>query len=302
MLIRTILTEELERFSTLSYKPQDFVGRLSYLWENGLSSPDMCFVAEDSNEFVSGIVYWALPSLGNEIMLLDLFMNWENPTPVEKLLFKHSLNFFEDNGGKRIESRLFSDSTDFLFEKKNFFEKNGLPLIQEKKNYKLKKHILSVNNEEFDYKTLEEINEKEFIHALEKVSCKTLDSYENYLKNCDGNFKHARDLFVALKDIDYRKDLWKIVTHKKYGFVGVLVCQIIEDHTGLINYIGVLPTLRNKGYGRLIFEHGVNLLKYRVDNVVMDVDVNNLPMIRILNRSGFLRNYKVWIFKKELKV
>jgi GNAT superfamily N-acetyltransferase len=300
MQIRNIETEEFEKFVALADHPEEFTSQLAHLWETGYSFPDYCFVVEENQQFLAGVVYWIQPLIPKEIMLLDFFHDWQSSSSDSVvLLLKTTIQHFKKTGARSVECRLFSDSSHHIYEKKSLLEKVHLTLILEKINYQLSEKIPQ-DSHVLQWRNSGELTREQIITLLGRVSTPTLDRYEIYNLERFGGADHALDLYNALTDIDPSDDCWQIAYTEADGDLGIVVPQIIEGHTALINYLGVVPELRGNGYGYHLMTHALSQLKNQGFNqFLMDSDTGNLPILHILAKCGFTANYHIWIYKQR---
>ena len=93
-----------------------------------------------------------------------------------------------------------------------------------------------------------------------------------------------------LKDIQL-----KTIFQPELFFVGELTERVVgtvmagyEGHRGWINYMGVLPELQGKGYGRLLVEHVLIVLKEMgCPKVNLQVRETNTKVVEFYKKLGF---------------
>lgn len=338
MNVRPVRPDDYWAFTQLAAEPRDFRRELDRLIGFGYTAPRLWYLAEADGQPVAGVVYWALPSLPEELMLLDVALDFSRPdaAALGRELLRDSLRQLAAAGARRVEARLFSDSTDDLYEKKALYLGVGLPLIQEKESFfrefgggaapvpPPEGHGPSrppdddvmdpIGDSEghpapgrspgrssrLTYKTLAETGYSAFIDGIAAVNAQTLDRYDLWSARSEGHLPHAEEMFIALSDIDRREDYWRLA-YDGDGLAGCLVPQKIDDGVGVVNYFGVVPAKRGRGYGAGLFAAGVGLLVARgLSRIVIDLDTENHPVIRIVERAGFRRDFRAWVFKTDL--
>lgn len=305
MRFRTMKVDELETVARLSPEGDEFLGRLASLWEWGDSAPETCLVLEENDLVIAAAPFWSLASLPADAMLLDLLADWGNNAgqAAARGLLEHCFQRLRRQGIRRIETRLFSDISHSIYEKKRLYPLCGLPLIQEKESWQWNRSpFVSLTREpEITSCRLSESSIEEFREMLQKVSSETLDRYElGHLKR-EGPQKHAEDLLAALSDIQLNEELWALYYLKDQTPLGLAVRQSLEGGTGVVNYFGVVPQLRGRGYGSAILLDSVKTLdSHGSEQIIVDADLENFPLIRMLNRHGFQPVNRIWVFRASL--
>ena len=71
------------------------------------------------------------------------------------------------------------------------------------------------------------------------------------------------------------------------GPVGVLLPRADDAATGTLSYLGIVPSRRGRGLGRLLHAKGLALLAGRgLARYIGSTDVRNAPMLRVFERNG----------------
>jgi len=84
-------------------------------------------------------------------------------------------------------------------------------------------------------------------------------------------------------------------------FVGLVIPQLFKEQTGAINYIGVDPKQRGKGYVYDLLDKGiVSLFERKVQSILADIDELNFPMEKSLIKTGFVEEKKLWVLSISL--
>ena len=116
-----------------------------------------------------------------------------------------------------------------------------------------------------------------------------------------GAEEHARNHFNDLKSIDFSPKNWFIAYNEK-NIIGLVVPQKFNNEVGAINYIGVIPEERGKGYVIDLLNKGIkNLFKRNVSKIIADIDEQNFPMEKALLESGFKEEKKIWVYDLSLE-
>ncbi len=76
--------------------------------------------------------------------------------------------------------------------------------------------------------------------------------------------------------------------NSKGEFAGLIVPQKFSKDRGAINYIGVTPAQREKGYvNDLLWEGSRLMIEDGIQNLVADIDVQNHPLEKALELLGY---------------
>ncbi len=104
-----------------------------------------------------------------------------------------------------------------------------------------------------------------------------------------------------LKDIDFNPDWWQVAYNDQSEFVGLVVPQKFDDDCGAINYIGVSPDKRGKGYiNDLLLEGSQLIFDANIPKIIADIDVENFPLDKSLNALGFEYERSLVVLKLNL--
>jgi ribosomal protein S18 acetylase RimI-like enzyme len=302
MTIRPIRPEELEAYSALGGADwlTDAVRRF---WSEGLSSPDVCFVAESDGKPVGRAFFHHLPSS----TVFDLFALYVDP----------SLNFL-DAGREVLTEALarltVSGAASAGYAIYDIYDKNtGLtqPLIeslgfrqfQEKRRYVWRDQGTAVEvPTRLEFRSLAVVGEDAFTEAARRVTEGTLDRSDQADLAKYGLGAAGRMYMKILKDIEFLPDEWQLGYLADGRLCGLVVPQrIFVENEGAINYIGVVPELRGSGYGFDLLLKGTALLQKRgLKQVIGETDVENRPMHAALERAGYVHEGTLRAFSCDL--
>jgi ribosomal protein S18 acetylase RimI-like enzyme len=85
----------------------------------------------------------------------------------------------------------------------------------------------------------------------------------------------------------HRPELWFTATFEGQD-VGTLLLEAGEDECRLV-YLGIIPEYRGRGWGRCLLARAMQIAaQERVDHMVLSVDCNNTPAIRVYEQAGFM--------------
>ena len=301
MKIRPITQKELEKFASIGNDPDSFKNRLDKMCEKGVSKPEWCFVHDDEGEFKAWIAYGNNPAWG-EFFIFGLHLTWdENFLANGKELLEYSLDkIYQIDETKSI----FADvSSVFEHKEKNMkvYEEAAFTLIQEKMHFIFdNNHRLPILGSRLTFKNLNETGKEAFIKAIEIVSRQTLDRLDKYEIETKGPQKAAKRYFDALERIEMNPERWLLAYDPESGgFVGLVIVQKHDPASGMINYIGVAPEHRGRGYIDDLLAKGTSeLLKAGYKSVIGEIDPLNYPVKKALFYMGFKKTTTTWWYHK----
>jgi ribosomal protein S18 acetylase RimI-like enzyme len=83
--------------------------------------------------------------------------------------------------------------------------------------------------------------------------------------------------------------------------VGLVVPQKFSENRGAINYIGVTPFQRGKGYvNGLLLEGSRLMIEDGIENLIADIDVQNYPLKKALGLLGYQFKCSQVVLKLDL--
>lgn len=300
MNARPALPEEYLALTRLAPDPKAFRRELARLVDIGYTAPRLWFASGPAGAPDAAAFYWALPSLPDEMMLYDLHADFRIPGAEGRLagVLAGSVGLLAARGARSFEARLFSDSTERIYEKIAILRAAGFPLLQEKESFAVTAPP-SASPGNLRYAPLSGCGHAAFRDAIERINARTLDRYDIESSSRAGNPRHAEEMFLALSDIERDESRWTLAFDEE-GLAGLAVPQMVDEETGVMNYFGVVPEKRRRGYGYELFAHGADLLfRAGARRVVCDLDLANRPMIAIMERAGAARSFRVWVFKAQ---
>lgn len=132
---------------------------------------------------------------------------------------------------------------------------------------------------EITLQPIEKSKKKEFDELMEQSFVGSLDVPELNDLHSEGEVQgHA-------EDNSYDRYL---IRHPIHGVLGVMVLQA-DGITGLIRYIGLIPSARSRGLAQLAASQALAILKSKgCESVELRVDERNHPAIRLYERLGFM--------------
>ena len=310
MTIRSITPNEIDDFALLASDSIHFKSMLLRLFAACQTNINWCFVVEENNQFVAGIIYWAFPNDRKHIKFtkLGLLTDWDsqNSYAIGSQLLLKSLAIMYSNGATMLNGHLVYDVTPALKAHKTLLKRANIDLVQEKWQFEIvqpkdyRKNVFS--SKKILFKPLNEVNAGHFIDAIKQTCKTTLDRADKQLIKKIGERQYAQTLFQKLMRID--DDLshyWLAYEKISYDLVGVVVPQHFDEQKGSINYIGVVPNKRRQGYAAELLQFAVHTLyNDGIKTIVADIDSKHIPLKKNLLRVGFKKKTAIWCYKKSL--
>ena len=98
------------------------------------------------------------------------------------------------------------------------------------------------------------------------------------------NQKEIEDIFYKLFNTKLLINIYsKIIVYEEEKIMGFMIYDLIYDRCE-IEYIGVLEEYRNKKIATRLLEY---LNNYELSNITLEVNINNLPAIKLYEKNGF---------------
>jgi RimJ/RimL family protein N-acetyltransferase len=302
MKVYNISETEINKFTSLSKDSDTFSKTVKSFWTDGLSSPEWCFVVEKKGKIVGRIGFWASPKNKKDIRIFGLELPWNDNILISngKMLLNKCLQKMKTQGAKFVSSQIHSDDEGFDLSKQ-LYEQIGMEQSQSKKRFYITKKLYDAESENrLKYKSLDQTGENTFVETIKEVTKETLDQDDKTDVAKFGAGEAARNYFNLLKDLDFSIEDWFLAYHKN-KIIGLIIPQELGRNFGAINYIGVIPAERGKGYVIDLLNKGVkNLFNRNLNRVVADIDVLNYPMGKALQEVGFIEekiilNYRLFL-------
>jgi ribosomal protein S18 acetylase RimI-like enzyme len=288
MIVRSIHAEEALLFARVS-DPGASAGWVHRLWESRESRPAWCFVAEEAGAPVARVAYLSFHSAPDEVQLFALHLPWDDdPMRVGRLLLMESLRMMRGEGARTLECQ-FAMGAPHAAERSALCEMIGLPPAQRKERFLLEQRDpATLPDAGLLWRSLAEVGEETFLAAMERVSAGGLDRLNGAVIAERGLALFARDFLATLRALDDQPAWWELAYDRAGALVGLIVPQRFTPEDGAINYIGVVPEMRGRGYVDPLLLRGVGRLRENgVVTIIGDTDSENVPMASAFLRAGF---------------
>ncbi len=304
MKVRTIQLEDIAQFEQIGMKDNSKpILNLQQWLDTGRTTLEWCFVIEAEGQFLGRIIYGVFEEQPYDLKIwqinvadtaYDLF-------EVGNKLLTDSIEALKPKGFKTVEYHLYSTASE-IFETYQFlFKEQGFRIVQEKKSFGANQVCHVETAKRLHYKTLHEVGEEAFIGAIEMVTEGTFDREDLTGIVSHGSKQAAILYFELLKEIDFNETWWRLAYDKKGEFIGLVVPQKFSEDKGAINYIGVTPAQRGKGYvNDLLWEGSRLMIEDGLQNLIADIDVQNHPLEKALELLGYQYKRSLVVLKLDL--
>lgn len=302
MTVRSIRRTEIRQFAELSENPTRTEEVMVEMFDDCRSCPQWCFVADEDDRFIARVGFWILPSIISTFHVGWLQLPWSGSyLETGREFWSQVLGLVRSYGATSVESAIDSD-VNHVGRRRKFYRAVGFPLIQQKWEYIWRREDrLPRTGPRLVYRDLNSVGTDAFIKAIERVTEGTLDREDRLARKEDTPAGAARSYFGILKDIDYTPGRWFLAFDRKHALVGLIAPQMLNDKVGAVNYIGVVPEQRGKGYVNDLIARGTMILSdCGAQQVIASIDFKNTPMIAAAVRAGFKREVSTSIYRLRL--
>jgi len=250
--------------------------------EQGYTNPDHCFVYV-SDLVILGVIVFAVGETG-EVPILDISITSGYDSIFVELL-KESKKHIQ---AKTFCYHLYNDSPRYE-EYKKLITKAGFKITQEKYSYRYtNKEFLDDSQVKLEFRSYNEVGADAFLNGIVEVTTDTLDRADERDVKKLGEFKAARAKIEELKIFDFDERKW-LLAYLNGERIGLVISQSFGEGYGGINYIGVVPSQRGKGYINQLLIKGTNiLLEEDSEIIIADIDKQNTPMKNALEQVGYV--------------
>lgn len=299
MIVRSLTAHEIATFARVCgrdiHAPEvsDYLQRM---FHQGAIRLEWCFVAEEASQIIGTIAYWTLPALGKPLDFVLLALPWERDDFLSlgtQLLQETLLSVQHTYGVQAIGHVLDMPPCDPQWQ---FFPEQRTTLLQQMGfQNRRRTHRFEwqgeagppVLQERLLFRPLLEVGEAAFIAAIELVSQGTLDQSIQQDREQQGPEQQARAFFEEMQLMEYDPTWWCLAYTQEQELVG-LIMPAHNPTFAVINYIGVVPRFRGRGYVDDLLAHGTaSLFHAGFTTIRADTDVSNVPMANAFQRVGY---------------
>ncbi|HEY6171766.1 MAG TPA: GNAT family N-acetyltransferase [Candidatus Kapabacteria bacterium] len=305
-MVRSISIGELDRFISEPEEPENlervrtfFIKQL----ESGETRPEWCFVLDNGANFLARIIVFTFPRAHPEYGITFFAFDRE-------LSFGSRASFIKEVAlrmHEKVGASIFTHEQRTSSEKYNaniaLLQGAGFSLCSSRLRYTLDvssfEPLIKLPAELIEH-SIADVGTEEFIKALPVIISNSLDSEDILRIKEYGAVNAARHFYQMLSSRDTSLEQWKIYFTSTGDLIGVVIPQFFGDSkdTGTIGYIGINPTMRSKGYGRLILKRALSIMAQEgALKMVDECDSANASAAHILEQIGYKRQYEKEIRK-----
>ncbi len=301
--VRSIAPADLEAWARLSDNPDRWRRRIEDHWQKGTSRPDWCLVAQVGGRTVARVAITAEP-LGCGIDALEhrLLGLWFDPAedgahvaaviagaldrvPATATTIDAAVNpAYMDNPEVRL--RILLDA--------------GFHVMQEKEGFlwhaddraSAAADAAAAAGSPLTFRTVGELGPDALVDVLAEGVAGTLDRVDRHYRDLCGPQPWGREMLGYLELDDEQDWLVASVDDEPAGYV--LLGGFDEPDRATIVHIGVLPAFRGRGFGVELLREANQRARRRFTTILSDVDVENGPMLRAMERAGHHARATAW--------
>ncbi|MBM3330232.1 GNAT family N-acetyltransferase [candidate division WOR-3 bacterium] len=301
MEIRSIRPEELEACCAFGGTGwlANVVGRI---WEEGTSSPELSFVAEDGGRPV-GRVFFHRRSSPTEMAMFGTHIGSSvDFFATGTFLLNGALARLSERGVAGVEYAIHDvyDPDPTLY--KALVEAVGFRQRQEKKRYVWQNTGSALRVRlRLEFRPMSDEGEDAFAAAVGRVTVGTLDRQDRVRIRKHGAAETARWYMRILREGEFKPSEWLLGYLADGRLCGLVVPKRMDKREGTIEYIGVVPELRGHGYGFDLLVKGTAMLQQNgFGTVVAETDSENLPFCAELERATYVHRGTLRSFRCDL--
>ena len=317
MKVRHIERHELVEFCRLGRNSEEAVvceAKLRAMWESGKACPESCFVVEENDEFIAGALFrrTGAGTQESDTRIIDGRW-WHLPQDDSFLQVGTTLvhrgvavlpGHVTDVTGK------VSSGTDDADRIREILIASGLVPYQTRISYVWDEPREQVTvPSRLEYSSLDETGDDQFIGVIERVIEGSLNQWD--IKAMSSGRSHHE---IALEHFQIESDYfgfesswWQIARDKDGEVVGFVEPVVFKDldkgglKKGTVNYIGVVPERRGRGYSLdLLLEATQILQDVGTWRIFCDTDAENTPMQRTFDQAGYETSQTEWVYTLHL--
>ncbi len=302
MTVRTISAQELDSFAA-PHAAEWVKEMLSKFWQDGRSSPEQCFLAEDDRGIAGRVAFWSQQWSPLDLFVFGLHLPWKaDCIEVGKKLFSASVDRMRAQGARSVTHYFYAEFDGHVEERHRLMQELGFKQTQDKVRYLWTRGTLPQVSDRLVYRTMPEVGEEAFRDAVKSVTTGTLDREDQDRVKRLGPEPAAKEYMHLLEDADDPKHDWWLLGFEPEGkLVGLVVPQPLDDEEGTIGYIGVVPERRGQGYVMDLLVKATRLIESSgLAKSVAEVDRLNAPMRAALERAGYKETGPLWAYRLNL--
>lgn len=311
--VRSIRADELDAFGNAG-QGSDFWDRFRLRrqaeWDEGRSSPDLCFVAEADGEILGRLVFSGEGDLA--LGFFEVLWGRDDYMQLGRALLQQSAALLLGRGHCQMSLQVGSEVPNSE-KRRRVLQEAGVGLYREK--------VIFVAPDAPDapeptgrlrYEGLESLGTDPFIEAIVSVNEGALDS-DILIKHRAASSAAAKEALAREQFDDFasgyrgKQRLWELAFHQDtcvgLSMPGLFPKDAPDDpESGTICYVGVAAAQRGNGYGRDILLHLTRRLRDAgAQHVWADTESTNAPMISTFAAAGWLETGRNFQYRAALR-
>jgi GNAT superfamily N-acetyltransferase len=304
--VRTIRPEELKQYCALG-KDEWLEDIIAGLWKgkDGQSRPEWCFLLENQDRPAGRVFFYHLLSSPDSLIMFGLCLDWDSEwRSAGRELLGHALSRMEETGALRVERHFYDIYSPAKDKEPLVYQDAGFCPIQDKLRFVWKVVDEPVKvPDRLAFAQMTETGEAAFLDAIRRVSAGTLDREDQGGIREFGPEEHARRYLATLKDSGFRAGRFHLVFLPDGTLCGLVApSRFGEEEEGAINYIGVVPEQRGKGFGLdLVLKAHAVLQAEGCRRVVSEIDTENRALAAHLTRAGCVHRGTMTWYRYDLQ-
>ena len=283
MKTRPIMQADYAKLEEVGGYPRQ-LGRSIKRWlERGLITEADCYVFDDGGTLVGGVCL--CDDTAKERQILDFALDTITSSGHEYLTQAVQQDIKPHTC--KVSYNLYNDTEQYA-DILRLFHNAGFTVEQEKLSYAYEGTTFPPYAHSLYFRSISEVGEEQYVTMVEGVTRDTLDQLMAADAVRLGSRRAAQEYVDGLKELDFNPDWWKLGYNGDTP-VGLILPQRFNENLGAINYVGVLPEHRGKGYGLALLAEGTRLLiESGVTRILADIDVANRPLAAQMERLGYV--------------
>jgi ribosomal protein S18 acetylase RimI-like enzyme len=308
--IRSIAPSELEDWARLADHPERWQRRIEGQWRDGTGRPEWCLVAEVGGRPVARVAVTAAPvgcGLATlEHRLAGLWFEPDGDGAHGAAVIGAALDLVP-GAGATVDAAVNPDYMDHPGLRLRLLAEAGFRVMQEKEGFLWRKADASSRTADaaaprsaLAFRSIGEVGEVTVVDVLAHGVAGTLDRADRHYRGLCGPQAWGREMLGYLEPDDAQDWLVGYVGEEPAGYV--LLGGFDEPGRATIIHIGVLPDFRGRGFGVELLREANRRARRRFTTIVSDVDVENGPMLRAMERAGHrsaATTWHVWAMRLE---
>jgi GNAT superfamily N-acetyltransferase len=300
--VRSIAPAELTAWARLSGNPDHWQRRIEAQWRDGTGRPEWCLIAQAAGRAVARVALTAAPvGCGLETLEHRLVGLWFEPGADGAhgaAVIEAALELVPGHGAT-VDAAVNPEYMDQPQVRLRLLTDAGFRVMQEKEGFLWR--AADRTSREADaaappsglvFRSMGEVGPDALVDVLARGVAGTLDRNDRHYRDLCGPEAWGREMLGYLEPDDAQDWLVAHLDEEPAGYV--LLGGFDEPDRATIIHIGVLPGFRGRGFGVELLRAANRRARRRFATIVSDVDVENGPMLRAMERAGHHAGATAW--------